>query len=84
MARDTQQSFVDNPRPNLSAKSLTPRQREVLELLARGKTTKEIALVLNLTPRGVEFHKHNVMRKLNVNKAAHLIRFAIESGILIS
>jgi DNA-binding NarL/FixJ family response regulator len=74
--------FGSDPRPKLIAKSLTPRQREVVELLARGKTVREVALVLNLTQRGVVYHKYSVMRKLNLRKSTHLIQFAIKSGIL--
>jgi two-component system nitrate/nitrite response regulator NarL len=82
MVRGIQQSFVDNPRPKLSSKSLTPRQREVVGLLVEGKTMKETALLLNLTPSGVAFHKYDVMHKLNLKTTADLIRFAIECGIL--
>jgi DNA-binding CsgD family transcriptional regulator len=77
-----QQSFVNNPRPELSAESLTPRQREVVKLLVGGKTMKEAARVLNVTPRTVAFHKYRVMRMLNLKKTAGLVRFAIKSRIL--
>jgi DNA-binding CsgD family transcriptional regulator len=45
---------------------------------------REAAFLLNLTPRGVAFHKYDVMHKLNLKTTADLIRFAIESGILVS
>jgi DNA-binding CsgD family transcriptional regulator len=77
------QSFVKNPRPNLSAEALTPRQRAVVGLLAEGKTMREAALLLNLTPRGAVFHKYRVKRKVNLKTTADLIRFAIKSGILV-
>jgi DNA-binding CsgD family transcriptional regulator len=76
--------FGSDPRPKLSAKRLTRRQREVIGLLAEGKTMKEAALLLNLTARGVAFHKYQVMRVLNLKTTADLIKFAIKSGILVS
>lgn len=84
IARGIQQSFVNNPRPKQSAKSLTPRQREVVSLLAEGKSMKEVASVLNVTPRTVAFHKYRVMRELNLKTTADLIQFAIKTRILVS
>jgi DNA-binding NarL/FixJ family response regulator len=84
IAKGLQQSFVNNPRPKASAKSLTPRQREVVGLLAEGKSMKEVASVLNVTPRTVAFHKYRVMRELNLRTTADLIQFAIRARILVS
>lgn len=84
IARGIQQSFVNNPSPKQSAKSLTPRQREVVGLLAEGKSMKEVASVLNVTPRTVAFHKYRVMRELNLRTTADLIQFAIKARILVS
>jgi DNA-binding CsgD family transcriptional regulator len=83
MKRDTQ-PFLKNRRSELSAEILTARQREVVGLLSEGRTVREAAFLLNLTPRGVAFHKYKVMRKLNLKRNADLIRFAIESRILVS
>ena len=83
IARGMQQSFVNDPRPRQTAKSLTPRQREVVGLLAEGKSMKEVASVLNVTPRTVAFHKYRVMRELNLRTTADLIQFAIRSRILV-
>jgi DNA-binding NarL/FixJ family response regulator len=58
---------------------LTERQREVLQLLAEGKSLKEIASVLNLTPRTVAFHKYRIMEALHVHTNAELVRYAIET-----
>ena len=58
---------------------LTERQREVLQLLAEGKSMKEIASVLNLTPRTVAFHKYRIMEVLNVHSNAELVRYAIKT-----
>jgi DNA-binding NarL/FixJ family response regulator len=58
---------------------LTERQREVLQLLAEGKSMKEIASVLNLTPRTVAFHKYRIMEALHVHTNAELVRYAIKT-----
>lgn len=78
-----QQSFINNPRPKTRAKILTPRQREVVHLLAEGKSMKEVANVLNVTPRTVAFHKYRVMKELNLKTTADLIQFAIKARILV-
>jgi len=80
--RKIEQSFVDHPRARQSAKGLTPRQREVVGLLAEGKSMKEVASVLNVTPRTVAFHKYRVMRELKLKTTADLIQFAIRTRIL--
>jgi DNA-binding NarL/FixJ family response regulator len=61
---------------------LTPRQREVLQLAAEGRSRKEIAVVLNISVKTVEFHKGNLMRALNLQTAADFTRYAIEHGII--
>ncbi|MSQ97687.1 MAG: response regulator transcription factor [Xanthomonadales bacterium] len=61
---------------------LTVRQREILQLLAEGRTMKETARVLSVTPRTVAFHKYRIMETLGVENNAQLIRFAVRSGLL--
>lgn len=61
---------------------LTPREREVLQLLAEGRSVKEIAAVLDISPRTVEFHKYNVMEKLGLRTTAELTQYAIKHGIV--
>jgi DNA-binding NarL/FixJ family response regulator len=61
---------------------LTPRQREVLQLLAEGHSMKEVANLLNLTPRTVAFHKYEMMKRLNVNSTAELIQYAVKRHIV--
>src|SRR6185503_7780471 len=56
---------------------LTPRQREVLQLLAEGHSMKQVAALLNVTPRTVAFHKYRMMEQLNIRSNAELIQFAI-------
>jgi DNA-binding NarL/FixJ family response regulator len=61
---------------------LTPRQREVLQHLAEGRTAKEIANLLNITSRTVEFHKGQIMDHLNLRTTADLIKYALTHGIV--
>src|SRR4051812_6949214 len=60
----------------------TPRQREVLQLLAEGRSMKEVAAVLNLTPRTVAFHKYQMMEQLRVKSTAELIQYAVKHHIV--
>ena len=83
IARGMQKAFVKGLRPKARAKSLTPRQREVVQLLAEGKSMKEVADVLNVTPRTVAFHKYRIMEELSLKTTADLIQFAIKSKILV-
>ncbi len=62
--------------------SLTPRQREVLQLVAEGKSAKEIATSLFISVKTVEFHKKHLMEELNVKTSAELIRYAFERGFV--
>jgi DNA-binding NarL/FixJ family response regulator len=74
-----------NPRKNpskLFGAELTPRQREVLQLVAEGKSTKEISATLNISVKTVEFHRNNLMDELGVRTIAELTRFALSRGII--
>jgi DNA-binding NarL/FixJ family response regulator len=62
--------------------TLTPRQREILQLLAEGKTAKEIAGILGISSRTVEFHKYEMMAELDLHSSAELVHFAIKHGIV--
>lgn len=64
--------------------SLTPRQTEVLRLLAEGRRVKEIAAELGISVRTAETHKYEIMRSLKVDNMADLVRFAIRRGIVPS
>jgi DNA-binding NarL/FixJ family response regulator len=64
------------------AHKLTPRQREVLQLLAEGRLMKEVADVLHVTPRTVAFHKYTVMEQLGVKTNAELIQQAVKLGLV--
>ena len=63
-------------------KKISPRQREILQLLAEGKSTKEIASVLDISPRTVEFHKYRMMEQLNIKTSAELVQYAVKHGIV--
>lgn len=60
---------------------LTPRQREVLQLVGEGKSTKEIAAILNVSVKTIEFHKARLMEQLNLHSTPALIKFAITEGL---
>ena len=64
------------------AATLTPRQREILRLLAGGRSAKEVAAILEISPRTVEFHKYQIMQMHGVHSNAELIHFAIKHGIV--
>jgi DNA-binding NarL/FixJ family response regulator len=63
-------------------RELTARQREVLQLLAEGRSMKEVASVLNVTPRTVAFHKYRMMEQLNVKSTAELVQYAVRQRIV--
>jgi len=61
---------------------LTAREREVVQLLAEGRTSKEVAVVLNLSVKTAETHRTNVMRKLDLHSVADLVRYAVRNNIV--
>ena len=61
---------------------LSPRQREVLQLLAEGKSAKEIAKILSISARTAEFHKYQIMEELGLSTSAEIIHFAIKQGVI--
>jgi len=61
---------------------LTPRQREILQLLAEGRSAKEVASTLGISSRTVEFHKYQMMESLHFHSSAELIHFAIKQGLV--
>jgi DNA-binding NarL/FixJ family response regulator len=62
--------------------SLTPRQREILQLLAEGRSAKEVGVALGVSARTVEFHKYQMMERLDLHTSAELVHFAIKHGIV--
>jgi DNA-binding NarL/FixJ family response regulator len=61
---------------------LSPRQREVLQLVAEGQNTKEIAEILHLSPRTVEFHRHRILETLGLHSTADLVQYAIKHRMI--
>ncbi|PYP12795.1 MAG: hypothetical protein DMD54_17910 [Gemmatimonadetes bacterium] len=59
---------------------LTPRERQVLQLVGEGKSTKQIAEALHISVKTAEFHRGRLMKKLNVHDTANLVRYAIREG----
>ena len=62
--------------------SLTPREREIVQLLAEGKSTKEVASVLNLSVKTAETHRSNIMRKLKLHSVGELVLYAVRNNIV--
>ena len=62
--------------------TLPPRQREVLQMVAEGRSSKEIADILQISPRTAEFHRYRVMQSLGVRTIADLVRYAIKHGVV--
>jgi len=67
--------------PGVASFHLTTRQRQVLQLVAEGHSTKSIGLRLRLAPKTVEFHKYRAMKGLGLNSSAQLIQFALKHGL---
>jgi DNA-binding NarL/FixJ family response regulator len=65
-----------------SRHELTIRQREVLQLLAEGRSMKEVGAILDLTPRTVAFHKYRMMEQLRLKTSAELVQFAVKQGVV--
>ena len=75
-----QRSRLDVVRAHIA--KLTPREREVFELVIRGKTNKQVAIVLGATERTIKAHRHRVMEKMQVQSLAELVSVAERAGIL--
>ncbi len=72
----------DGDAKGVSDDLLTTREREVIQLLAEGKTSKEVAVTLNLSTKTAETHRTNLMRKLDLHSIADLTRYAVRNGIV--
>ena len=76
------ESLLHVEQPRTTVHTLTSRQREVLQLLAEGRSMKEVASVLNLTPRTVAFHKYRMMEQLKLRSTAELVQYAVKNHIV--
>jgi DNA-binding NarL/FixJ family response regulator len=66
-----------------TVQSLPPRQRQVVQLVAEGQTTKQIAAVLQISPRTVEFHRYRAMEALGIHSIAELVQYAIKHQLIL-
>ena len=82
IAKDAElrQSLGEHARIRTHLESLTPREREVLDLMTQGKQNKSIALDLGVSPRTVEIHRARVMEKMNAHSVAELVRMMLDLG----
>ena len=79
ITRDVVGSLMERAR---ARPELTIRQREVLQLLAEGRSMKEVGGILNVAPRTVAFHKYRMMEQLRLKTSAELIQFAVKQGVV--
>jgi DNA-binding NarL/FixJ family response regulator len=77
-------ALVGGRTPLVQRNTLTVRQREVLQLVAEGRTIKEIATVLSISPKTVEFHKSQLMEQLDLHTTAELTKYALTHGLIAS
>jgi DNA-binding NarL/FixJ family response regulator len=82
VTRDPERFLLEVRVSDTCHEELTDRQREVLQLLAEGKSMKEVADILNLTPRTVAFHKYRLMERLRVKTNAELVQYAMRAHII--
>ena len=82
LAKDLINLLMDNNAPRENESPLTPRQREVLQLIAEGRTMKEVANVLKISPRTAESHKYDIMQALSVQTTAELIQCAMRMHLV--
>ena len=82
LTKDLVGTLVNDPHARKSLHQLTPRQREVLQLLAEGHSMKAAAAILNVSARTVAFHKYRMMEQLHVSSTAALIQFAVREGLV--
>ena len=80
LSRDVAESYITGDKPGASP--LSARERQVLQLIAEGKTTKEVAGVLFISHKTVESHRQRIMSKLDIHETASLVRYAIRSGLV--
>src|SRR5712672_620683 len=74
---------VSSPaRKDLLSPNLTSREREVVQLLAEGKSTKEVAVHLDLSVKTAETHRSNIMRKLGLHSVSELVLYAVRNNII--
>jgi len=74
--------YLGTPQTSASQQILTPREREIIQLVAEGKSNKEVAVTLKISTKTVEAHRANMMHKLGLSSVSELVRFAIRNQII--
>ena len=77
-----EERFIEDPKAALRPKHLTRRHREILQMLAEGRSPKEIASILDISVRTVRFHKYQVMKDLGITSNAELVQYAIKHSLI--
>ena len=77
-----EESFIRNPKSLTQSRQLSDRQREVLQMLAEGRSMKEVADILAISVRTVKFHKYRIMEDLGISTNAELVHYAIKHSIV--
>lgn len=84
VARGMEELFIRDPECKHPSKELTPRQRQVLQLLAEGRSMKEAAYILQVSSRTIAFHKYRMMEQLGFKSTAELVQFAVKQHLVSS
>ncbi len=79
---DIMDLLLEHQNESLDGATLTPREREVLQLLAEGNSMKQAAALLDITPRTVAFHKYRIMEQFHLKSSAELVQFALRNKII--
>ena len=79
---EMEKRFVQDPKTVSRPRQLTPRQREIAQLLAEGRSAKEIASILDISIRTVHFHKYEIMKELGLASNAELVQYAIKHSLI--
>src|SRR4029453_3734715 len=82
LTKDMLGSYVQNFKRRKVTHDLTLRQKEVLQLLVEGRSMKEAAFILNVSPRTVAFHKYTMMEVLHLHSSAELIQYAMRTAVV--
>jgi DNA-binding NarL/FixJ family response regulator len=82
IARALEHNYIRDPRSLNRPRELSDRQREVLQMLAEGRTAKEIAYILQISLRTVRFHKYRIMEELGISNNSELVQYAIKHSII--
>lgn len=80
--REMEERFIRDPNAASRPKHLTPRHREIIQMLAEGRSPKEIASILEISLRTVRFHKYEIMKELGITSNAELVQYAIKHSLI--